>query len=255
MTTDDYRLLLDVLDTCQGAGSERQLRERALESIAVAFGYPCVTFFLGAEPSQELGYHDPIALGVPDAVLDRYLDSFAPGDLFGTDRGRDLLQANGVATLDEVSGQRLTMANRAFIEGFLRQSRVSDKLVVWLNTGGAAHGYLTLVAMNGDRFTEIDRARMQALRSHLGFLLGHSLTRSADRRIVAGLSPREEQVARYVIAGLSNQQIATRLDISLDTVKKHVTATLSKCGVRSRTELAVAHHTGVLPGRASTADG
>src|SRR5262245_38165045 len=39
---------------------------------------------------------------------------------------------------------------------------------------------------------------------------------------LAGLSPRENDVAALVAAGLSNKQIARRLSLSLATVKDHV---------------------------------
>jgi DNA-binding NarL/FixJ family response regulator len=52
-----------------------------------------------------------------------------------------------------------------------------------------------------------------------------------------GLTAREEEVAALLLEGLSNQQIATRLSISLNTVKRHVSAMLKKTGTQSRLEL------------------
>jgi len=53
-----------------------------------------------------------------------------------------------------------------------------------------------------------------------------------------GLSRRELEVARLVATGASNPEIASTLFLSRKTVERHVTAALSKVGVRNRTELA-----------------
>jgi|GEM_PF-1772939 len=52
-----------------------------------------------------------------------------------------------------------------------------------------------------------------------------------------GLSMREQAVARCVVQGLSNQEIADRLAISLRTVKAHCTSIFDKLGISSRKEL------------------
>lgn len=53
------------------------------------------------------------------------------------------------------------------------------------------------------------------------------------------LTPREVEVLGLISEGLSNKRIAKKLAISVNTVKFHVNALLSKFGVRTRTELAV----------------
>lgn len=53
------------------------------------------------------------------------------------------------------------------------------------------------------------------------------------------LTPRELQVLHLLAEGLSNKQIAKRLEVSEHTAKFHVAAILSKLGVESRTEAAM----------------
>ncbi|MBA2775501.1 MAG: response regulator transcription factor, partial [Chloroflexia bacterium] len=51
-----------------------------------------------------------------------------------------------------------------------------------------------------------------------------------------GLSPRELEVLRLMTNGLSNQQIADELFLSLRTITTHVTGILSKLNLTSRTQ-------------------
>ncbi len=53
------------------------------------------------------------------------------------------------------------------------------------------------------------------------------------------LSKREEEVARLVTGGLSNQEIADTIHVSVRTVKAHLTSIFAKTGYRDRLELAV----------------
>ena len=53
------------------------------------------------------------------------------------------------------------------------------------------------------------------------------------------LTPRETQVLRLVSMGLSNQEIADSLEISIETVKEHVQNLLRKLSLGDRTQAAV----------------
>jgi len=53
------------------------------------------------------------------------------------------------------------------------------------------------------------------------------------------LSPREMEILRCVIRGMSNKQIATELGISHQTVKNHMTNILDKLSLEDRTQAAV----------------
>jgi DNA-binding CsgD family transcriptional regulator len=53
------------------------------------------------------------------------------------------------------------------------------------------------------------------------------------------LTEREREVAGLVAAGMTNRQVAERLHVTVDTVKKHIANVLRKTGCTSRTRLAV----------------
>ena len=55
----------------------------------------------------------------------------------------------------------------------------------------------------------------------------------------SGLTPRESQVLSHVAFGLSNDEIARSLQISVETVKEHVQNLLRKLAAKDRTQAAV----------------
>ncbi|MBY5485368.1 response regulator transcription factor [Rhizobium leguminosarum bv. viciae] len=61
----------------------------------------------------------------------------------------------------------------------------------------------------------------------------------------ASLTPRETEVIELVAGGLTNKQIARRLDLQEKTIKHHMTEILSKLGASNRTEAAIRWRQGV----------
>lgn len=85
-----------------------------------------------------------------------------------------------------------------------------------------------------------------ATRSVLGFVRDGRPQRDG-RDALALLSTREQQVARLLASGASNEQIARRLFLSENTVKTHVKAVLAKLGLPDRVHVVIwAYETGVL---------
>lgn len=65
-------------------------------------------------------------------------------------------------------------------------------------------------------------------------LLGQRNTTADSRQLI--LTDREIQIMKLLEDGLSNQQIASRLSVSISTVKNHVHSLFGKLGVNSRSE-------------------
>lgn len=53
------------------------------------------------------------------------------------------------------------------------------------------------------------------------------------------MTPREEEVVVAVCEGLTNAEIAERLNVSLSTVKTHLGQIREKIGARNRVELVI----------------
>jgi DNA-binding NarL/FixJ family response regulator len=67
-------------------------------------------------------------------------------------------------------------------------------------------------------------------------------------RPVVPLSDRELEIVEVIGKGLTNQEIAAELFISLSTVKTHLASIQHKLGVRNRVEIAAwAWHSHAMP--------
>jgi DNA-binding NarL/FixJ family response regulator len=62
------------------------------------------------------------------------------------------------------------------------------------------------------------------------------------------LTAREREVMVLVAEGLTNAEIAARLQLSRATVKGHITVALRRLGLRDRTQLAIHVHRTGRPG-------
>jgi DNA-binding NarL/FixJ family response regulator len=81
-------------------------------------------------------------------------------------------------------------------------------------------------------------------------LIGEFATRSRKAAQVPGLNTltaREREVVTLIGGGLSNEEIATRLYMSVSTAKTHATRAMAKLGARDRAQLVVqAYESGLV---------
>ena len=74
---------------------------------------------------------------------------------------------------------------------------------------------------------------------------------TASREVLSNLSAREHEVLELMAQGLSNAELATILHLGQTTVKSHVSAVLSKLGLRDRVQAVVLANQLGLTGPAS----
>jgi LuxR family maltose regulon positive regulatory protein len=105
----------------------------------------------------------------------------------------------------------------------------------------APQGSVTAFLELGKPMAGLLTLALPTLRGHVRRLLDHfGSAAPAPRRPAAGLidppSERELEVLRLLAEGVSNEEIAQRLFISLHTAKKHVANLLGKLGAANRTQ-------------------
>lgn len=115
-----------------------------------------------------------------------------------------------------------------------------DRVTVRDALAAGAAGFLPKTL---DRATILD-AIQQVLAGEIyvpGELQNDAVAEQEDkiRKLIASLTPQQRVVLGHLVAGRLNKQIAHELDISMTTVKAHVSAILCKLNVFSRTQAVI----------------
>ena len=70
-------------------------------------------------------------------------------------------------------------------------------------------------------------------------IAGRMLRQRKEDRDICDLSPRETQVVRLIVDGMSNKEIGSGLNLSEKTVKNHISRIFGKFNCTARTQVAV----------------
>jgi DNA-binding NarL/FixJ family response regulator len=73
-------------------------------------------------------------------------------------------------------------------------------------------------------------------------IVGRAGSYERARRALASLSPRERDVVMAMAQGQTNAEIGTELDMSVATVKAHISSILTKLDLTNRTQIALLAH-------------
>lgn len=150
----------------------------------------------------------------------------------------DLEQGYGISLVREV--ERLHAATRTLI--FLRRE---NPAVVNEALEAGADGVMFVSSIGserGDFFKALQRTRDGSVyypERVRDMVRGSSPEDPALSGLLEQLSERELDVLRALTAGQNNREIAESLFISAETVKSHLSAIISKLGVRDRTQAAI----------------
>jgi DNA-binding CsgD family transcriptional regulator len=232
----DLERVLAVVEACERPEDLDAYRATALESLAGSVGFSRCTFFLTGPPEPPTAGTDGLQRGFASRVMDQYVEEHSADPFRGALATR-ILQRDGLASLDQLAG-RLTERERRYVDGFLLPNDIRAQLCLWLDTGLDTHGVICVLGDDASAFDARDQEMLLALRPHLGNLLAQHLRRCPEPGLADVLTVREREVVALVAEGCTNGEVARRLGISEETVKKHVSRALDATGARNRTELA-----------------
>jgi LuxR family maltose regulon positive regulatory protein len=140
------------------------------------------------------------------------------------------LQAVGDIAAALVSlGRSLTLAEP---EGYVRMYLNAGPPMAQLLRGAASRG------IQAEYANELLAAFEVSQYGRTGKLPPPTPAHPHTQPLIEPLTPRELEILHLVNAGLSNQDIADRLFIALNTVKRHTSSIYGKLGVESRTQAA-----------------
>ena len=233
----DLRRILEVVEDAERPETLDSFRATTLAALASRVGFPRTTFFLTGPPTPPTEGTDGRQHGFRPSVMDQYVEQHR-ADPFRGPVAVGLLQRDGVVSFDQLRGS-LDDRQHDYVARFLAPNRIAAQLCLWLDTGLATHGILCVLDDDANGFDDRDRALLQTLRPHLGNLLAHHLRDAPDAGLGDVLSAREREIVLLVADGRKNGEIARQLQISENTVKKHVSRAMARVGVRNRTELAL----------------
>lgn len=132
-------------------------------------------------------------------------------------------------------------ALRAGASGFLGKGAEPDELLNAIRVAAAGDALLSPAATKGLIATFLAQGGGAA----------DTIATAAHAKRLAALTVREREVLVLVAAGLSNDEIAGRLEVSPLTVKTHVNRAMAKLGARDRAQLVViAYESGLVRPRA-----
>lgn len=236
LSAEDYRRLVGVLESVDRAGDLPEFRELLVRALQSWFGFTGVAVMHGASLAEAISEGCGVRGGYTPEFIAEYEERWTALDPFRTDRFAEVLSARGVVRLGEL------VQDSVYVTEFLRPNGITDKAAMLVD--GGASGVLAVGVAVCDRpaVPERDLALLRALRRHLTPLVIEQLDRDRERRAAQSnwqLTPREWEVADLAAHGLTNRQIAERLFIGVDTVKKHLSRVLAETSCTSRTQLAV----------------
>jgi DNA-binding NarL/FixJ family response regulator len=138
-----------------------------------------------------------------------------------------------------VSGPLVTLERIRAVAPGVRVVVVADEVDEALSVA-ARDGDLDGVVLASERGAELVAAVTQVGAGHAVFPAGwlRQVRESAQTSPLAQLSPRQREVLELLSLGMDNDQIATRLFISRNTVKFHVRTIYRRLGVHNRVEAA-----------------
>jgi DNA-binding NarL/FixJ family response regulator len=220
---------------------DRVLRARQVEGVAIVLrGFSETLVDRGMQDVLQSALRTCTANGFVDPYFWIQLQCARYGDLDDAEQARrqigahvgrchDIVARGALALFDALVARRTNAARPARKAG-LAAAQIY-KAIAWpwvealaLETAGESAAAASLYAACGAvRDAERTSGR----------------TRKARRAAFgSALTPREEQIATFVMQGLTNREIARRLRRSERTINHHVEAIFSKQGVRARWQLA-----------------
>lgn len=238
----DYRLVLEVLEDSGGARSQREFQQELLDGLARHLGFRSAVFYVAGTPAMSpagliLTDPAPVCTGRSGELAPDYIGEYHASDPFPAYfRGKSPRSLSPALELDFGAARGCR-----YVDELLYRHRIWTQVNIPVPSRSGVAG-LVLMDAEAAAYGPRELARVAAMAPHIGNLLalhGAAGFLAAPAAVAGRLTARQAQVASLAASGLTNQQIAQALFVTLDTVKKHLTSAYATLGCKSRTQLSV----------------
>jgi DNA-binding CsgD family transcriptional regulator len=253
-----YREILDFVSAGFATKDARDFMLATLKFVSAAVGAEKSDFWI-YDPDTGLVDGGPVLLGLSRAAIDEYLSNYLL-----VDELRRAYYASGlrVARLTDLVDYSDWLKHSEYYRDFVRPFGLDYQILIELSDD--THAYGAVLFARGTRkgdfgledvsFVEdvyphlVNRLRWQYwLKKAASPSPGHAgalpeEARAAVSRVPErGLTDRESEVAVLAMGGHSNEEIAHRLGITVNTVRMHLKHVFSKLGITRRSQLAAVY--------------
>lgn len=240
LAVEDYRRMFRLLEDVSGAVDLARFRTQLQEAFASRLGWTGVSVLAGFTPELT-------AAGRPgaDQFGERYAEEYRGRwwsiDPLATARGVRTMVRRGVASTRELAAGG-PPEQRAYLDTYLHRYGVTDMLGTLIDAGAAGDAFLGVPLRDDQPAGARERHIVHRLRRPLALSFALHLANARPPAASYGLTAREQEVAELVGQGLTNEQVAARLFIGVDTVKKHFSRVLAKTGCSRRGQFVTLWH-------------
>lgn len=219
---------------------EKMKRLDFLRDLRILIPYTSASFFLGDSTSPTTPLVDPVGIDVPSGKLEAYEQYY-----YKVDYSNNLYPMVTSAIYCEEDFFSTEERNNS--DYFRKYLNLID-YVLDANFANLS-GFLGHISLSRNkelgRFSERDMFIMKILEPHITnklymYKLRVSKNNRIDKKILQNqynLSYREMQVLNLILQGISNTDISNQFNISISTVKKHISNVYKKLNVKNRIQL------------------
>lgn len=233
LTSSDYERIFAVLEHCSAAESLEQLKQLLMDALHEHFKFPNTTFLTGPTFVTAFADAEPVTTGRITPIIDEYQALWYQTDVFGT--AQSLAKVRRTHAISHTHLGRIPSEARTYLQDFLFRHRLHSTGLMHLKLRHDAHGLVGIFDSEGRELTASHIASLGLLAPQLSNLAktlpGHQAPCWRDK-----LTPRQRELADLLADGLTNDEIAATLVLSVDTVKKYVSRIFTLLRVRNRAE-------------------
>ena len=218
---------------------KNQLKLDVLRALAECFDYRHTVFW---DVSKDDLHEAPIYLNVEECTLNDYLATYKYYDPLHPSNMQNQPAIQLMQHNTDISSDTRTF----YTESFLRSNSYKDEMVMYLYDHTMPTAAIGFLRKHGEGyFTHHDVWALSYLKKTIENL--YLLHQYVEPKKLLHITAREEELLHYVCKGYRNAEIAKRLYVSENTVKKHLQNLYRKLQVTSKTQLAMKYSRYSMP--------